>query len=40
VTIAKGIVTELQRRALVSPEALRGVIGTVDEQPAAEGQRT
>jgi dihydroorotate dehydrogenase (NAD+) catalytic subunit len=40
VTIAKGIVTELQRRALASPEALRGTIGAGDEQPAPEEQRT
>jgi dihydroorotate dehydrogenase (NAD+) catalytic subunit len=40
VTIAKGIVAELQRRALASPDALRGTIGAVDEQPAPEEQRT
>ncbi len=40
VTIAKGIVTELQRRALASPEALRGTIGAGDQQPAPEEQRT
>jgi dihydroorotate dehydrogenase (NAD+) catalytic subunit len=39
VTIAKGIVAELQRRALASPEALRGMVGGVDEQPAPEEQR-
>jgi dihydroorotate dehydrogenase len=39
VTIAKGIVAELQRRALASPEALRGAIGAVDERPAPEEQR-
>ena len=40
VTIAKGIVTEIQRRALASPEALRGTIGAGDDQPAPEEQRT
>ena len=40
VTIAKGIVAELQRRALASPDALRGTIGAFDEQPAPEEQRT
>jgi dihydroorotate dehydrogenase (NAD+) catalytic subunit len=39
VTIAKGIVAELQRRALASPEALRGAIGAVKERPAPEEQR-
>lgn len=39
VTIAKGIVSELQRRAIDSPAALRGAVTIGDRAPAPEEQR-